>query len=514
VSTFAGSPGVTGAADGTAAAARFYFPAGIAVDTAGSTAYVVDTFNCTIRKIVLSSAAVTTLVGTAAACGSADGMGSAAQFNYPTSVALDGTASNLFVADTQNLTIRKIVISTAAVSTFAGSAGAGGTINGTGSAARFANPMGAAVDATGNVFIADSTVNLIRKITPAAAVSTYAGNLGGLGYADGTAGASSTARFNNPHNLALGPTGIIYVADQTNNVIRKISDGAVTTFAGSTGAGGVGSADGAGTSAKFNQPFGMAVDSHGNLFVADSANNTIRQITPGGVVSTFAGTAGTTGSADGTGAAAQFSSPLGVAIDSSDNLYVADCSNQTVRKITPAAVVTTLAGHAGTTGSSDGSGTSATFNCPHGVALNASTGVVYVADRFNNTIRRITPAGVVTTIAGTAGANDFTDGTGAAAHFWWPGALSVDATTGTLYVTDYLHNAVRKIVSPDSASTAAVTTVVGFAPGTSPAPVGVVLGSLPGALSGPTSIAVVPGSGTELIFSDASENAVLLATLP
>jgi DNA-binding beta-propeller fold protein YncE len=510
VTTFAGTPGTSGSKDGVGAAALFNYPSGIALDATGDNLYVVDTFNCTLRKIVVATQTVSTIAGTAGDCSAADGTGAAALFNYPASAALDSTAANLYVSDTLNYTVRQVALNTQAVTTLAGSAGNGGATDGTGSQARFAYPVGAAVDAHGNIYVADSTVNLVRQITAAGVVSTYAGNLGGLGYKDGTTGLGGTARFNNPHNIALGPSGIIYVADETNDVIRQIADGQTTTLAGSIGS--VGSADGAGTSAQFDQPFGMAVDSHGNLFVADSANDTIRKITPAGVVSTFAGTAGSSGSADGQGAAARFNSPMGLAIDSTDNLYVADCQNETVRKVTSAGAVTTIAGQVGTTGSADGSGTKASFNCPHGLAVNTSSGVLYVADRFNDTIRRIDTSGNVSTIAGSAGANDFIDGNGVNAHFSWPGALAVDAASGTVYVTDYLHHSIRKIAQPDS--TAVVTTVVGIQPSANADPVGVVPGMLPGALSGPTSIAVVPGSSTELIFSDALENSILLATLP
>src|SRR5207302_1125096 len=171
-------------------------------------------------------------------------------------------------------------------------------------------------------------------------------------------------------------------------------------FAGDLG--GAGNVDGVGASARFNTPFGVATDSAGNVYVADTFNNTIRKITPAGVVTTLAGTAGVAGSTDATGAAARFTSPESVATDSAGNVYVADTGNNTIRKITPAGVVTTLAGTAGVVGSTDAIGAAASFGFPNGVATD-SAGNVYVADTLNSTIRKITPAGVVTTLAGTAG---------------------------------------------------------------------------------------------------------------
>ena len=151
----------------------------------------------------------------------------------------------------------------------------------------------------------------------------------------------------------------------------------VTTLAGLAGSSG--SANGTGSAARFYYPFGVAVDSAGNVYVADTGNNTIRKVTPAGVVTTLAGLAGSSGSADGTGSAARFNYPSGVAVDSAGNVYVADTGNNTIRKVTPAGVVTTLAGLAGSPGSADGTGSAARFYYPHGVAVD-SAGNVYVAD--------------------------------------------------------------------------------------------------------------------------------------
>ncbi|MEK9885130.1 MAG: hypothetical protein VW442_10720 [Acidimicrobiaceae bacterium] len=218
--------------------------------------------------------------------------------------------------------------------------------------------------------------------------------------------------------------------------------GMVSTFAGTTEA--QGSTDGTGAFARFNFPEAVAVDENGNLYVADSNNHAIRKITPAGVVTTLAGTAGATGSTDGTGSDARFNGPLGIAVDENGNLYVTEYANHTIRKITPAGVVTTFAGTAGVSGSDDGTGSSARFRYPEGVAV-GENGNVYVADSDNHTIRRITPAGVVTTFAGTAGSSGpAIEGIGPEARFNSPRGLAVDGL-GNVYVADIRHHTIRKL---------------------------------------------------------------------
>lgn len=324
--TLAGTAGSFGSTDGTGSAARFYFPQGVAVDSAGNV-FVADTFNHTIRKIT-SAGVVTTLAGSAGNDGSSDGTGSAARFNFPTSVAVD-TAGNVFVADTNNQTIRKVT-SAGVVTTLAGTAGSSGSDDGTGSAARFNSPQGVSVNSAGNVFVADRINHTIRRVTSAGVVTTLAGLAGSSGSTDGT---GSAARFNSPRSTAVDSSGNVFVADTTNQTIRKVtSAGVVTTLAGSAGSSG--SADGTGSAARFNGLQGVAVDSAGNIFVGDAFNYTIRKVTSAGVVTTLAGSAGNFGSADGTGSAARFGQPMGVAVDGAGNVFVADFTNYTIRSST------------------------------------------------------------------------------------------------------------------------------------------------------------------------------------
>ena len=324
-----------------------------------------------------------------------------------------------------------------AVTTLAGSAGTIGTGNGTGSAARFNFPGGIAVDGSGNVFVADTSNHTIRKVTPAGVVTTFAGSAGVAGQSNTGAGT-----FNNPSNVSVDVSGNVYVADLGNNCIRKItSAGVVSTYAGST-SGTAGSTNATGASARFLAPQGVTVDAAGNVYVADTGNNLIRKITTARVVTTLAGGAGVSGSTDATGAAARFNFPVDVAADSSGNVFVADANNQTIRKVTPAGVVTTYAGTASAVGSNDGLGASARFNSPGGVRTDSS-GNVYVADASNHLIRRITTAGVVNTLAGLAGSSGTADGIGTAARFNAPSEAAPDAS-GNIYIVDTNNHTLRK----------------------------------------------------------------------
>jgi sugar lactone lactonase YvrE len=321
----------------------------------------------------------------------------------------------------------------ATVSTYAGD-GTSGFNDGATSSARFNSPLGVAVDSSGNVYVGDASNHRIRKITSAGVVSTFAGS-GTAGFNDG---ATSSAQFNNPRGVAVDSSGNVYVGDFSNHRIRKItSGGVVSTLAGD---GTSGFNDGATSSAKFDSPFGVAVDSSGNVYVADYGNHRIRVITPAGVVSTFAGD-GTFGFNDGATSSAQFKYPYGVAVDSSGNVYVADSNNHRIRKITSGGVVSTLAGD-GTAGYLDGTGTAARFNLPSGVAVDSS-GNVYVAEFFNHRIRKITSGGVVSTLAGD-GTAGFNDGATSSAKFDSPFGVAVDSS-GNVYVADRNNNRIRKI---------------------------------------------------------------------
>ena len=700
--TFAGTPSGVGNTSGTGSAARLYGPEGSAYDASGNL-YVTDQYNHVIRRIDGGTGAVTVLAGTMDRAGSADGSGTAASFNWPTgiAVALAGPhAGNIFVADTGNNLIRMIT-PTGTVTTFAGTDAAAGY---------FHSPRGLAVDGAGTVWVADTDNNTIRKITTGGAVSTFAGITGTAGHADSSN--PLTATFNQPYAVAVDSAGYLYVADTYNHIIRLITPaGVVTTYAG-VWTGAPGNADGspggfwvpmgialdsagtvyvadtgnqivrtltargksdsgyspyvntvighntdsnygdgaglgvefslppdgvyfdwptgvalnaAGTTlvvsdshnnairvvpvvpglrpastamtstwagfahwdgigwldsgftyppalgggpqpARFNAPGGLALDSAGNVYLADTNNHSIRKISAAGTVSTFAGTPaaghpGTVpvyGSTDGAlTTAAQFDSPgavavdnstlptaghiyvadtgnnkvrmiaggivstiasglnvpLGIAVDSTSlgsagRIYVADTFNNVIRTIPPGGGTMTILAGSGSVGSVNGVGTAASFYLPGGIAVDNSTlgsaGTIYVADTYNNLIRRITmPGGTVSTLAGS-GLQGFADGIGAAAEFNHPGALAVDPATGNLYIADTYNQVVRMLVP----GTGAVTTLVGVAatgifPLAFPA-------ALPASLAFPSGIAVAPG----LTLGGANPGGSLLISAP
>jgi hypothetical protein len=306
-----------------------------------------------------------TLVGSAPSA--VDAVGQAARFNGPRGVAVD-LAGNVFVADGHNFTVRRITPD-GAVTTLAGLAGSYGHTNGIGGEARFHDPWGIAVDRAGVVYVTDG--NSVRKISPDRVVSTLAGSPDEPGSTDG---AGTTARFNSPRDIAVDRNGRVYVADYYNVTVRKITpDGMVSTLAGAPDQ--FGQADGSGTEARFGGPYGLAVDDSGNVYVGDSDNHTVRRITPEGMVTTLAGSAGQAGSADGIGSEARFQNPLGLAVDAVGTVYLSDWQNGThygcIRKVTPDGRVTTVAGQPGTCGSADGMGTAARFSGPSGVAVYA-----------------------------------------------------------------------------------------------------------------------------------------------
>jgi sugar lactone lactonase YvrE len=500
VTPFAGSPESADAKDGTGTDAHLVVPTAIAIDKNGNL-FVGDPIYNKIRKIT-PGAVVTTLVpaygflvtprglavdangnlfvaGPAASGGNwiqkltpagelslfaggpsglADGPGTNAQFSVLAGLAMDGDG-NMYVADAGNNAIRKIAPS-GDVTTVAGS-GPSGSANGQGAAARFYSPVSVAVGPSGNIYVADKWNDAIRAVTPGGAVTTLAGMPLESVSADGSNGAET--RFNgflNPSGVAPDGLGNLYVAD--GNAIRKVntSSGAATTVASvymphammvsknrqvlyftlpqayavyvmslsPSGLGSVsnfvggmwGSDDGTGSAAKFAGPQGLAMDDSGYIYVADSGNGTIRKILPTAKVTTLAGTAGQLGSDDGTGPAARFTFPESVAADRLGNVYVADSMNDTVRKITPAGVVTTL---------------TRAVKRPVGVATDGQDNV-YVADTGNNAIRKITPSGELSTVVGVASPYSRGNFPGPLpASLFEPRGLAVDPSTGYLYIS-------------------------------------------------------------------------------
>jgi sugar lactone lactonase YvrE len=317
------------------------------------------------------------------------------------------------------------------VTTFAGSGLPNASEDGVGTQATFWRPEDLVADSGGNLYVVERGASKIRKISPAGVVTTFAGNI----IPGSIDGIGTKASFLGPSGLTIDASGNLYIADTGNNKIRKISPvGVVTTVAG-TGVGG--SVDGDRSQASFLAPTDVAVDGSGNLYVADISNNKIRKINPSGTVSTFAGS-GIEGSMDGVGVLASFHYPRNITIDKVGNLYVSEWGSRKIRKISPGGVVTTLAG--GGNFGVDGTGSSASFGLPSGITIDA-LGNLYIADTGNNTIRKITSAGVVTTFAGS-GVKGSLDGLLSTATFNDIFGITIDHF-GNLYVV--ANEKIRKI---------------------------------------------------------------------
>ncbi len=442
VTTIAGGKGVWGHANGNGSAASFSYINQLTVDLSGNV-YAADSANNMIRKID-SSANVTTFAGDIAS-GALNGTGTAARFNGVNGVALDGSG-NLIVVDSYSNVIRKID-SGGVVTTLAGTLPSIGTQDGVGVAVSFNKPSAIVLDSAGNAYVGDMYSGTIRKIAPDHTVTTFAGNPATVQTdVDGT---GTGASFYGIDNLAIDGSGNLYVAEAIGTIRKITPTGNVTTIAGaalySGGTPVYGYANGPADSAKFGVAGGIAVDSHGNVFITDSGNCVIRKLDTSGTVSNFVGTVPNTCThADGTGVTAGFYQPQGIVIDPmTDILYVTD-SDSSIRKITPAGEVSTLAGIPGTTGSDDGPGASATFNYsgwPAPPAIDLS-GNLYLADSNNYVIRKITPTGEVSTLIGKKGVPGYTDLTGTDAQFEMPDSVAV-APDGTIYVTDFGNSTVR-----------------------------------------------------------------------
>ncbi|MEP7263833.1 MAG: gliding motility-associated C-terminal domain-containing protein [Bacteroidota bacterium] len=339
-------------------------------------------FVTVVTVTIASAQAVTTIAGAAGITGATGGPGNNARFNSPHGVATD-RSGNIYIADRLNHCIRKIN-SAGIVTTIAGTGLIGGT-DGPDSVATFYEPWAVACDSAGNLYVADTRNYKIRKINTAGIVSTIAGQ-GTFGTTNGPA---ALAKFGFPTGICVTPDGsVIYVADHNTHVIRKIYNGNVTNLSGVTYI--AGSADGGAGTATFNHPNGIELDNSGNIIVADEWSNMIRLVSSTGFVTTMAGN-GTTGSTDGQPASAMFNSPFDVAVDNIGNIYVADGYNSTIRKMEFGSwIVSTYAGVAVATGSANGLGAAARFNEPSGIACQQGSNTLYVGDDTNELVRKIT----------------------------------------------------------------------------------------------------------------------------
>ena len=452
-----GSAGYSGDG-GSAASARLSSPSGLAAD-AGGNLYIGDSNNHRVRK-VSSDGIITSISGNGLAGYTAEGGPSTtAQLNKPSGMAVD-LAGNLYLADRFNYRIRKITTG-GSIITIAGNGYRGYSVNGGAAAgAQLDQPRGLAMDAAGNLYIADGNNCRIRKVATNGIITTVAGN-GTPGYS-GDGGQATNAQLAYQLGVAVSASGELYIADSYNHRVRKVSvNGTITTVAG-TGTPGYSGDGGPAISAQINNINGVAVDADGNLYISDYGNYRIRKVSANGIITTFAGTGAQGYSGDrGPAVSAQISTLWGLALDAGGNLFVADYLNHRIRKVAANGIITTVAG-TGLYGSlgDGGPATSANLAYPTGVAVDTA-GNLYLVDGDNYSIRKVSTDGVITTIAGTGSAGY--SGDGGRAMSAQLGAIwgIVADPAGNVYVADSGNNAIR-VLKP-SATLLSVRTVANAA---------------------------------------------------
>jgi len=434
-----GSIGFTGDG-GYATSADLIAPFALAVDSSGNV-YFAENGDSRIRKIDAKSLDISTVAGNGTPGFAGDGSDpTKAQLNSPTGLAVD-SSGNLYIADSLNCRIRKVASGN--ISTFAGN----GTFSysGDGGAAvqsQLNTPQGVVADAAGNWYIADTLNNVVRKVSPNGTISNYAGN-GGAG-SSGDGSAATSAQLHGPQGLAVDTSGNLFIADTMNAKVRKVSAGGVITTVAGSGTAGFGGDGGAAGSAQLNLPIGVAVDSSGNLYIADFGNSRVRKVSAsGGAIATVAGNGSAGYSGDGGAAAkAQLNGPQGVAVDAAGNLYIADTENNRVREVTAAGQIATVAGNGLASDSGDGGqATSAQSGNPVGVAVD-SVGNIFIVDASTR-VRQVYPNGLIATIAGNGYRGYSGDGGPATqAQLDGPAAIAL-GKNGNLFVADMGNNAVR-----------------------------------------------------------------------
>ncbi len=450
ITTVAGGMWGFGGDGGPAAQAQLDGPQGVVVDTLGNL-YIADWGNQRIRKVDVNGI-ITTVAGNGIrGYGGDGGPATQAQLNYPPAIAVD-ISGNLYIADEGNHRIRKVdvngIITTVAGNGIRGYGGDGGPAT----QAQIYDPRGVAADASGNLYIGDTWNNRIRKVDTNGIITTVAGN-GARGF-DGDGGPATQAQLDGPSGVAVDTLGNLYIADLGNNMIRKVdTNGIITIVAGSREYGDEGPA----TEANLYMPTGAAIDACGNLYIADNYNQRIRKVDTNGVITTVAGNGIEGYSGDGGPATgAQLHYPSGMAVDTLGNLYIADWGNNRVRKVDTNGIITTAAGNGIEGYSGDGGpATQAQLGYPPGVAVDTQ-GNLYIADDYNHRIRKVDTNGIISTFAGNGiGGFGGDGGPATQAQLLWPSGVAVD-TLGNLYIADTYNNRIRKV---DKNGT--ITTVAG-----------------------------------------------------
>ena len=461
IDTFAGQPAFGDG--GPAVAALLHSPSGVALDGAGNL-YFTDRYHHRIRKVD-TSGIITTVAGTGdPGFGGDGGPAVSAQLAYPFGVAVDG-AGNVYISDRTNHRIRK-VDSTGVITTIAGTGDFGFSGDGGPAvSAQLRYPLGLAVDGAGNLYFVDLANHRIRKVDSSGVITTVAGT-GEKGFG-GDGGQAVSALLNSPTGVAADVAGNVYIADASNHRIRKVdSSGIITTVAG-TGEKGFGGDGGQAVLARLNTSSGVVLDGAGNLYIADRHNSRIRKVDSSGVITTIAGTGEIGFDGDGGPAvSALLNSPTGVAADVAGNVYIADASNDRIRKVDSSGIITTVAGTRDYGPAGDGGlAVSAWLWSPTGVVVDVA-GNVYIADSRNHRIRKVDTSGVITTLAGSGGGPAFGGDGGLAVSAWlfYPTGVVVDVA-GNVYIADSRNHRIRKVDTSGIITTVAGSGGSGFGDG-------------------------------------------------
>jgi DNA-binding beta-propeller fold protein YncE len=431
---------------GPATSSPLSSPAGVAVDGSGNV-YIADRGNQVTEKVTSGAPGTLSIIaGTPGTAGSpTPGTATSSNLDDPTQVAVDSSGTSVYVADGTVGIVAKIASGNLSVA--AGLIDYGSPTPGPGTSSALKTPSGTAADASGNVYIADASNNVVEKLTPGGTLSIFAGSPIHIGLP--TPGPATSSNLDHPEGVAVDSAGNVYIADTTNSLIDKVTpSGTLSIFAGKRGSIGA-PTPGPATSSDLNHPGGVAVDGSGNVYIADTTNNVVEKVTPSGTLSILVGSG--------------LSSPEGVAADGSGNVYVADTGNNKVEKMTAGGTLSAIAG-TGTSGApTQGPATSSNLAAPTGVAVDSS-GDVFIADRGNQRVEKVTAAGTLSFVTGTGNAGPPTPGPATSSALSNPTGVGLDRY-GNLYIADQANSDVEEVFGVTSVQVDSTATAMSCTPG-------------------------------------------------